>query len=93
MEYTTYRDGGTKSFKLRWLCSYFKDINAKEICLDSRMRGGTNEWYLGHPDKGRKLTQEEIDYIVPEIIKEVEADVKWRTCYLDDLKLKAYDKQ
>jgi hypothetical protein len=86
MEYTSYRDGGTKSFKNNWFCAYFKTKNA-EVCLDHRILSETyGEWYLGHPDKGRLLTQEEKDYVVPEIIKSVEADVTWRNHYLEQIK-------
>jgi len=87
-KYDSYRDGGTKSFRNRWFCAYFKMKDA-EVCLDGRIRSETKgEWFLGYPDKGRKLTQEEIDYVVPEIIKSVEADVKWRTHYLESIKMK-----
>jgi hypothetical protein len=80
MEYTTYRDGGTKKFTCKWFCWYFKEKNP-EVCQTT-----DGEWYLGYPDKDRLLTQEEKSYVVPEIIKAVEADVTWRNRYLEQIK-------
>lgn len=92
LKYTSYRDGGTKSFRNSWFSDYFKQDDA-EVCQDDRIKSTTRgEWFLGYPDKGRMLTQEEKDYIIPEIIKFVEADVKWRTHYLEQIKNKNYGK-
>ncbi len=88
LKYTSYRDGGTKSFKNNWFCAYFKQKDA-EVCQDDRIQSPTKgEWFLGYPDKGRILTQEEKDYIIPEIINAVEADVNWRIHYLESIKNK-----
>lgn len=88
MEYTSYRDGGTKSFKVTWFSWYFKE-EVKEVCQDDRIGSKTKgEWFLGYPDKGRKLTDSEKEYIIPEIIKAVEADVEWRVYYLESIKNK-----
>ncbi len=86
MEYTSYRDGGTKLFKNSWFCTYFKVMDAV-VCQDGRINSQTKgEWFLGYPDKGRKLTDSEKEYIIPEIIKAVESDVEWRVHYLDSIK-------
>jgi hypothetical protein len=87
MEYTTYRDGGTKKFTCKWFCAYFK-LSKPEVCLDHRMNTETyGRWYLKANGGVRDLTQEEKDYVIPEIVKSIEADVLWRTNYLKSIKL------
>ncbi len=100
MEYTNYRDGGTKSFKASWFKYIFDSKEEIEICLDKRIHSETyGEWYLGYPEKGRLLTEEEVEKIVPGILTAVEADVNWRMHYLESLrnpkqtKAEAYEKQ
>ncbi len=68
MQVTSYRDGGTRSFKDYTFDKYFnqKDV---EICQDNRIGVVVkNIWYLGYPEKGRLLTEEERIFVVNEVI-------------------------
>ena len=68
MRVTSYRDGGTRSFKDFAFDFFFKEDNV-EICQDNRIGSTTKgSWWKSYPDKGRLLTKEEENYCVEEII-------------------------
>lgn len=82
MKYDSYRDGGTKSFKVNWFCYL---ISSTEVCLSV-----DGEWTAGY--KGRVLTEKEKEVIIPYITKYIENDIKLRTQYLNDIKQKEDEK-
>lgn len=84
--YDTYRDGGTLGFRSNLLNKFLNQKNV-EFCL-----GLDNKWYLGHPNIGRELSNEEKN-IIPSLLDLVQKDVNskkdlWRKKFLEKLKSK-----
>lgn len=69
IKHGTFRDGGTRFFKNLPANEYFGKDDM--VCQDNRINSNTvGEWYLGYPNKegSRKLTEEEKDFVIQEII-------------------------
>lgn len=82
------RDGGSVMYKhpaIKLLSGTEED----ELWVDYRISQygrKTPYWYIGYPDKGRRLTKEEFDEWVPWVINKVEQEIEQKQYNLDKFK-------